>query len=166
MLLSAHANDCKMEEWERGAGTGRLLQGRLRSFWKKEAVGKNNLKQKILHLAPRYIFFCFLSLIVIQCQKNNVFVVSQPWTEKQIMASWQVDVRILCVWTDSKSRHASLRMVRLINNLYGKDKMAVLPFDSISLTTRLRGSANNTHPTLGVLSLIHFECAALSREID
>lgn len=63
-------------------------------------------------------------------------------------------------------------MVRLINNLYGKDEMAVLPFDSISLTTRLRG--NNTHFTRvggGVVavvggSLIHFECAALSREID
>lgn len=57
-------------------------------------------------------------------------------------------------------------MVRLINNLYGKDKMAVLPFDSISLTTRLQDCANNTHSIRGGLSLIHFECAALSREID
>lgn len=36
-------------------------------------------------------------------------------------------------------------MVRLINNPYGKDRMAVLPFDSISLTARLGG--NNTHFT-------------------
>lgn len=56
-------------------------------------------------------------------------------------------------------------MVRLINNLYGKDKMAVPPFNSISLTTHLPDSTNNTRCVQG-FSLIHFECAALSREID
>lgn len=83
---------------------------------------------------------------------------------KQILASWEVDVRLVCMWTDSKSRHASLRMVRLINNLYGKEKMAILLFDLISLTTRIPGSSNNI--PCGGFSLIHFECAALSREID
>lgn len=71
-------------------------------------------------------------------------------------------------------------MVRLINNPYGKDRMAVLPFDSISLTARLGG--NTAHfmqwsgdggrqggrgvGSGGSDSLMHFECAALNMEID
>lgn len=78
-----------------------------------------------------------------------MFAVTQPWSEKQMMASCLLDLRALCMWTDSKSRHASLRMVRLINNLYSKDEIAVLPFDSICLTTHLWDGTNNTHTTWG-----------------
>lgn len=61
-------------------------------------------------------------------------------------------------------------MVGLINNLYGKDKMAVPAFDSISLTTVFEAAPIRAIPHGkvwgGGASLIHSECAALSREID
>lgn len=38
--LSAHANDCEMEEWDRGTETGSFPQKRLRSLWKTESVKK------------------------------------------------------------------------------------------------------------------------------
>lgn len=56
-------------------------------------------------------------------------------------------------------------MVGLINNLYGKDKMAVPPFDSISLTTVFE-AAPITAIGGGGVSLIQSECAALGRKID